>query len=210
MSRRVLLLALGPVLVLVVIAGVAIAIARSEPPGAPTGEATAPAPAPVDLVAARRDAGIAECPTTDPGASARPDGLPDVTLPCIDGTGEVRLSALRGKPMIVNLWATWCGPCREEAPHLAAFATVAGDEVQLIGIDVDDPDPAGAIRFAQASQWTWPQLADRRGALRGDLGQAIPQTLFVTGDGRVVHRKLGAFASLDELRALSAEYLGVR
>ena len=67
----------------------------------------------------KKAAGIADCPRSDSDVAAVPSGLPDVVLPCLGGGREVRLAGLRGKPMMINVWAQWCGPCREEAPYLA-------------------------------------------------------------------------------------------
>lgn len=205
-------LTIAPVVVVAVVVAVAVALSTSPEQSAPAAApsfTTVAEPAEVDLVVAREAAGIAGCPESDPRVAPRSDGLPDISLPCLDRSREVRLAGLRGKPMIVNIWATWCGPCRQEAPHLAAYADLSREQVQFLGIDVADPDPAGAIRFAEFSQWDWPQLADASGRIRESYGPMIPQTLFVTADGVVVHRKVGPVGSIDELQDLSARYLGV-
>lgn len=214
MNRRLVALLFGPALVIALVVGVVVALNREPGGGATAPFPTAGAPtgdAGTDLVAVREAAGIAACPEVDAEATAREDGLPVIELQCLDGSSGITLSGLRGEPMIINLWATWCGPCREEAPHLAAYAEGLGADppVQLLGIDIEDPDPAGAFRFAEASNWTWPQLADPEGRIRTLTGPAIPQTLFVDADGRIVHTHYGAFSSVEQLRATAEEQLGI-
>lgn len=181
----------------------------ADPSPAPsTGQLAVPAPG-TDLSARRVELGIAPCP--GPGAGAVvPDGLPSVPTPCLDGSGEVDLSTLRGTPMVVNMWATWCGPCRQEAPYLAAVAGQLDGKVGFLGVDVADPDPSAALEFAGAQHWTYPHVADPERRFSAALGVAgLPQTLLVDTDGRVVHRHAGAITSSDQLRALVRDHLGV-
>ncbi|WOP19079.1 TlpA disulfide reductase family protein [Raineyella sp. LH-20] len=205
----------------------------SSSTGAPTGAGSA-TPGP-DLAGKRQALGIAACPTTprpaaDGAASggaagggaangaagdgvvkgAAADGLPAVATPCLDGSGPVDLSALRGTPMVVNLWATWCGPCRTEAPYLAEVSRQTGASVRFVGVDVADPDPAAALEFAGAQGWTYAQVADPERTFAGRLGVAgIPQTLLVDADGRIVYRHAGALTSADQLRGLLHDHLGI-
>jgi cytochrome c biogenesis protein CcmG/thiol:disulfide interchange protein DsbE len=168
------------------------------------------APDSSDLAAAKKAAGIADCPTSESRVAAVPDGLPDAVLPCLGGGRAVRLAGLRGKPMLVNVWAQWCGPCREEAPFLADVARTEGSAVLVLGIDHADPLPGRAIEFAKAAGWAYPQLQDRDGVLRTDLQvAALPQTFFVRADGSIAYRNLRPFTSADQIRELSERYLGV-
>jgi len=82
------------------------------------------------------------------------DELIDFTLPRLGG-GEVTLSDFAGKPILLDFWATWCGPCRAAAPGLASIATRFGDEIQIIGVSLDDT-PGLAIQFAQGAGLTYP------------------------------------------------------
>lgn len=169
---------------------------------------TVPGPG-ADLVARREAAGIAACPA--PGsAPAVAGGLPGIATRCLDGSSTVDLSTLRGTPMVVNLWATWCGPCRAEAPFLAEVSQQSGAAVRFIGVDVADPDPAAALDFAGARGWSYAQVADPDRTLSAGLGVVgIPQTLFVDADGRIVHRHAGALTSADQLRGLIHDHLGI-
>lgn len=149
-----------------------------------------------ELIAARRAAGIADCP--QPSGEPVADGLPDLALECLGGDTTVSLAALRG-PMVINLWAQWCLPCRQEAPVLAAFDT-ARDDVALLGINYDDPQPDWAIEFAELSGWTWPQLSDPEKTVEAPLQlPGIPISLLLNADGQVVARHAGAFSDLAEL-----------
>ena len=170
----------------VLLAGCSAVVPASSTPTSPEGE----------LVAARRAAGIEDCP--QPVAEPVEEGLPEMTLECLGGDVTVSLGALRG-PMVINLWAQWCLPCRQEAPVLAAF-DAARDDVSLLGINYDDPEPDWAIEFARLAGWTWPQLADPDQTVQAPLGiPGIPVSLLLDADGRIVARHHGAFDELDEL-----------
>ena len=179
---------------------------------APT-PAEIPEPLPADpaLVAQREGAGIADCPATPLDAEAVPGGLPDLVLTCLGSGRQVNLAALRGTPMVINVWAQWCGPCRQEAPHLAEFASRMGDEVLVLGVDFDDPDPALALEFAGQAGWTYPHVADPTKQTQGALRiSGIPTTLFVGRDAVIAQRVVGPVESSQELVDLTRTYLGVR
>jgi len=179
---------------LVVAAAAAVLLAGCGGPSA--GPTPTPGPT-VDLVAARRAAGIEDCP--QPSGAPVAGGLPELELECLGGDARMSLAGLRG-PLVINLWAQWCLPCRQEAPVLREFHSAHGDEVGLLGIDYNDPQPALAIEFAQLVGWTWPQLADPEKVSEAPLGlPGIPVSLLVDADGRLVARHAGPFTDLDEL-----------
>jgi len=170
----------------------------------PTGEAPV-----TDLTARRGELGIASCPASAT-AEPVPEGLPSVSVACLDGSGEVDLSTLRGTPMVLNMWATWCGPCRQEAPYLAEVSAGLEGDLRFLGVDVADPDPGAALEFAGREGWTYPHVADPDRTFASALGVAgLPQTLFVDAEGRVVYRHAGALTSADQLRGLVRQHLGV-
>ncbi|MFZ0530686.1 MAG: TlpA disulfide reductase family protein, partial [Propionicimonas sp.] len=145
------------------------------------------------------------CPASS-DLPAVPGGLPELTLDCLGGDTTVRLAGLRG-PMLINLWAQWCEPCRAEAADLSAFAS-GQDEVAVLGINYSDPQPELAIEFAELVAARYPQVADREEAVRGPLGLAgIPHTVLIDDRGVVVARHPGPFTSLAELRSWVAEGL---
>lgn len=195
---------------------VSLAACAGTEPVRPTETGGVPAPdhasvaAPTDdLAALRTEFGIAACPVTGDGTEVRL-GLPSVATPCLDGSGDVDLSALRGTPMLVNMWATWCGPCRDEAPFLAEVAAELEGTVDTVGVDVADPDAAAALRFAGEQGWTYPHVADPDRRFSAALGvNGLPQTLLVDPDGRIVYRHAGPVTSSDQLRELVSEHLQV-
>lgn len=148
------------------------------------------------------------CPASTAGAPAQPDGLPDLTLPCLGpGPAEVTLSGLVGTPVVLNVWATWCPPCRAEMPLLADLAVDAGDQLTVLGVDVLD-DPAAAAQYA--AQVPLASVADPEGRTRAALGwTGPPVTYFVTADGTIVHRTIGQIDDAETLRADVRRYLGV-
>lgn len=193
-----------------VVAGVLVALALA---GCGEGEQATLKPQPTvnaEVVSAREAAGIADCPTTATRSPVE-DGLPDLELECLGGDTTVNLAGLgKGRPMLINVWAQWCAPCREEAPHLAALHADVGDEVDFYGIDAADPLPLAAVEFARQSGWTWPQLADPEKISGPPLGMTgIPQTLFVDAAGAVVYRQVGPFESAEQARELVATHLGI-
>ncbi|MGI9051040.1 MAG: TlpA family protein disulfide reductase [Ilumatobacteraceae bacterium] len=123
------------------------------------------------------------CSARDDEGSA--DRLPQLVLPPLSGDGPaLRLDALDG-PAVVNLWATWCAPCRRELP---AFQEVSEQhpDVAFVGVDVGE-DAASAQEFLDRLGVTFPQYADGPSALADALGVAsLPVTLVVDTDGRVV------------------------
>jgi len=212
MIRRLHLAATSALLALLVGCTPAAPLTRSAEPAvsAPPTPALTRAPDSDDLATVKKAAGIADCPSSDPDVAAVPEGLPDVVLPCLGGGRPVRLAGLRGRPMIVNVWAQWCGPCREEAPFLAEVGSASRSDVLVLGIDHADPLPARALEFAQAASWTYPQLQDREQVLRTELQvAALPQTFFVRADGTIAYRNLRPFSSADQIRELSQRHLGV-
>ncbi len=115
------------------------------------------------------------------------DVAPDFTAQTLDGK-TVKLSDYAGKPVVLNFWASWCNPCREEFPLFRQqLAEHAGDYVML---GVDNRDIASDARaFARTQRATWPIAVDSSGAIYKAYGAAgLPQTLFIKPDGTVAVR----------------------
>jgi cytochrome c biogenesis protein CcmG/thiol:disulfide interchange protein DsbE len=148
------------------------------------------------------------CPPT-PSRPPTTNGLPDVSLPCLGKGPDIRLADLRG-PLVINVWAQWCGPCRDEAPYLAELQRKAGGKVQLLGIDYDDPRPDQAVKFAVDHQLAYPHLVDSDKQLHGPLKiGGPPLTAFVDKAGAVVYVHRGVLKSQQELDQLVKDKLGV-
>jgi cytochrome c biogenesis protein CcmG, thiol:disulfide interchange protein DsbE len=135
------------------------------------------------------DAVSASCPT-DPGTPIA--GLHATVLPCLTDPGRaVSVAAVHGRPEVINLWASWCDPCRREAPLLEAAHQAAGERVLFLGVDSRE-DRTRALRFLAASRVTYPQVFDASAAFARQLGVlGLPYTLVVDASGRVVYRHIG-------------------
>lgn len=141
--------------------------------------ATAPAPPP-DLVVASRGAPV-----------------PVIQLPALDGK-PVRLpSAYPGRPVLINLWASWCGPCIKEMPELDRYAASQGATgTQVVGIALDDADAVQA--FLQRVPVRYPILLEQAGprdagVQLGNPKGVLPYTALVSAQGRLLKQKIGPF-----------------
>ncbi len=110
----------------------------------------------------------------------------DKTLSTADYAGQV---------IVLNVWGSWCGPCREEAPALVAASARTKDTAQFLGITIRDPSPAQAEAFVRANKITYPSIYDPDGTallpLAGDLPPSvIPTTLIIDEQGRIAVRVL--------------------
>ncbi|QBX55145.1 TlpA family protein disulfide reductase [Nocardioides seonyuensis] len=164
-----------------------------------------------ELREAKERIGMDDC---RPGTGEPVDGgLPALSLPCLGGGPEVELSSLRG-PMVINLWASWCGPCRKEMPALEAFHQHHGDRVAVLGIDVNDVNPDKALELAEETGATYPSLADPGGEIFGEEAfrfsrRGLPGFVFVAEDGTLSGRALGGVDTEAEVVGLVEEHLGV-
>ncbi len=179
--------------------------AATEPPApfADCAVLTAPASAagtPAPGAAASGPAGVRAA-----GASA--GDLPDLTLPCFTGGQPVRLADLRG-PAVLNLWGSYCGPCREELPAMQRLADRTPGRLSVVGVNTYDDRPA-ATSFAVDHGVRIPTLYDRDKRLMAALGKiALPVTVFVDAGGkRFVYN--GTALDDDNLAELVGRHTGV-
>ncbi|HEU4906515.1 MAG TPA: TlpA disulfide reductase family protein [Solirubrobacterales bacterium] len=113
------------------------------------------------------------------------DPVPDRTLPVLGGKGEGSIADYRGRWVLVNLWASWCGPCREEAPELDEFARRHRDRLTVLGINVQD-NSDDALAFLREFEVAYPQLrsvGSERSEAFGATG--VPENFLVDPRGRV-------------------------
>ena len=144
-------------------------------------------------------------------AVAKRDGpVPPITLPDLAGTPRTLPEDFDGRPLVVNLWASWCGPCIEEMPELDRYAAEQGDNgVQVVGIALDDP--AAVADFLERIPVRYPILIDdpALGDLSRVLGNdrnVLPYSVLVDRDGRIVERHFGDFDE-GRLKTWLAPYL---
>lgn len=127
-------------------------------------------------------------------------------LPEIDRTAFEQLIAESDQPMVVNLWASWCVPCRSEAPLLAEAHSQLGGEIRFIGIATED-NQSDALAFMNEFGLEFENYFDRSGAIKGWIGtRGLPTTFFVAAGGEVVSTSFGIIderslaLDIDELR----------
>jgi cytochrome c biogenesis protein CcmG/thiol:disulfide interchange protein DsbE len=136
-----------------------------------------------------------------PAAQTYPPGTPApaLRLPGLDG-GQVDLAALRGRPVVVNFWASWCDPCVREFPLLRqAAAGHRQDRLTVVGVLSGD-SPAAARPFLRRNNATWPIALDPNAATATAWGAVgLPHTYFIRPDGTLASHQLGELtqASLD-------------
>lgn len=148
-------------------------------------------------------AALAPCP------SGLGPAMPDLTVRCLGGGPDVRLSSAlsTGRPTVVNVWGSWCGPCVKEVPDLIRFAGAATGRVSVVGVNTTDVDDF-ALDYAVKAGMHYASVVDSDARLSEAFGTGVPKTLLLAADGRVVHIARGAL-SYAELTAMVKRYLGL-
>ncbi|MET0417927.1 MAG: TlpA disulfide reductase family protein [Actinoplanes sp.] len=202
MNRRVALLAVP---LLLVVAGCTSG-AADEP---------APRPAAAERPSPFRDCARLSTPPTStspaPDAAAPPSGgqeLPELTLACFTGGAPVALRDVAG-PAVINIWASWCGPCRKELPAFQRLSQRTTGQLQVVGVNTRDTR-GGAQSIGEDFGVRFPILVDQGDALQRELKRnGFPLTLFVDAQGRIRH--IDATGALDDaqLAKLVRKHLGL-
>ncbi|WBB55457.1 TlpA disulfide reductase family protein [Verrucosispora sp. WMMD573] len=198
MNRRLALLTL-PLLLMLATA----CTADSEAP-APAGPATAAArPSPFEGCG-----GLTDGPADPDGGKLTGDPLPELTLTCFTGGSPVALRDIRG-PAVVNIWASWCPPCRKELPSFQRLHERAEGQLRVIGVNTQDSRSA-AQSLGEDFGVRFPMLFDQGKAFQRAMERsAFPMTVFVGADGGV--RYIDTSGALDDaqLAELVRQHLGI-
>lgn len=133
----------------------------------------------------------------------------EVVAECLDSSPGVNIAAIKG-PAIINVWGSWCDPCKEEIPYFAEYFQTKDPQIQLIGVDVEEKRIEDGRMFARTHGIMWPNLFDGDGSTRKYFGMGVPVTWFIDSDGKVLYKKIGPIKSVEELRTLSFKYFGLR
>ena len=138
------------------------------------------------------------------------DVAPSFEAELLSGEGELALEDLRGKPVLINFWASWCVPCKDEAPMLSAAAARYGDQVTFVGVDIRDAR-SSALEFVERYDLDYPHVRDEDLAIYDDFGlTGQPETFFLDEKGVILEHVPGPLAReqlfqlLDSLTARQA------
>lgn len=194
------------ILAALVVALVAELADRPGQPGQPGQSQAAPrthrdADTPEALAEPRRQAALPPCPVGDGGPG--PQRLRGVVVECAADGSEVDVAAaLAGRPVLLNLWAYWCGPCAEELPALQEYQRRVGDAVVVVTVHQDENETAGLLRMAELGV-RLPVLQDGRRSIAAALGvpNVMPATVVLRWDGSVAKVLPQPFTSADEVAA---------
>lgn len=132
-----------------------------------------------------------------------------IVLDCLDGSEGASINGIKG-PAIINVWGSWCGPCKEEIPILRSFYEKAQGKLALVGVDVEEASIEDGRKFVENYGITWPNLFDSDGKSRVYFGMGVPVTWFIAADGSVAYKHIGVLKSEIELISMTSKYLGVK
>ncbi len=129
------------------------------------------------------------------------DRAPDFRAPLLGKQGSFSLDEAKGKPVLLNFWASWCVPCEDEAPYLRRAHEVYGDRVEFVGVDVKD-SASDALAFSRRHDLDYTLVRDT-GAIYADYGlTGQPETFLVNRRGVVMEHVPGPFFDRQDLFSL--------
>jgi len=129
------------------------------------------------------------------------------TLECLDGNSKILLESIKG-PAVINVWGSWCIPCRQELPYLRELA--ATGKVKIIGVDVEEKSMESARNFVIDQGMTWPNLYDKDGSTKSSFGMGVPVTWYLNSKSEVAYKHIGVLKSKEQLFSQVEKYLGVK
>lgn len=189
-------------IVIAVVMGALVSTLGDEPEtsvssGLPTGGQLTPDPG--QLALARREANLPSCPAGD--GTAAPSALSGVSVLCAADGSQVDVArALAGRPVVLNLWAYWCGPCADELPALVEYQQRVGQDVLVMTVHQDPNEEAALTRLAEwGVRLPTLQDGDRKIAAALQVPNVMPATVLLRSDGSVAEILPRAFVSADEV-----------
>lgn len=164
---------------------------------------------PEALAEPRAEAALQPCPTA--GTGPGPEALRGIDLECVGDGSRVDIArALAGRPVVLNLWAYWCGPCADELPAMAEYQRRKGSEVTVLTVHQDENETAALIRMAELGVHL-PAVQDGRRRIAAALRvpNVMPATVVLRADGSVAEILPRSFATADEIAAAVDPKIGV-
>jgi cytochrome c biogenesis protein CcmG/thiol:disulfide interchange protein DsbE len=148
---------------------------------------------------------LSGCSLSKQGGAAAVTRLPEATLQPFGDGQPVDLADLRG-PMVINLWASWCGPCRDELPQYQAFSQKYAGKVDVLGIDWQDTRTDKARALIRQTGVTYPLVTDPGGRLHNKY---LPKLILIDAKGKVAFEKYVKITSVAQLESLVQQHLKV-
>jgi cytochrome c biogenesis protein CcmG, thiol:disulfide interchange protein DsbE len=136
------------------------------------------------------------------GPPAPGDEAPSFSAPVLGAERTLALEDLRGRPVILNFWASWCEPCRDEAPMLNSAVDRYGERIYVVGVNIRDSKD-DALAFARRHDYSFPSVVDDDLAIYNDYGlTGQPESFVIDDGGRVFEHVQGPFLSESDLFGL--------
>ncbi len=149
--------------------------------------------------------GVATARRGDPPGPG--DAAPSFEAPALVGDGTLALSELRGRPVVLNFWASWCVPCRKEMPALQEMSEEVQDRIAFVGVNHQD-SRGDALSFLAETGVRFPAGYDPEGATATSYGlYGMPTTIFISPDGRILQRHRGEISESQLRREIERLFL---
>lgn len=127
---------------------------------------------------------------------------------CLSGDGEMALESIEG-PAVISAWASWCTNCEAQRENFIRLYREAGDQLQVVGVDMEEKSKSDGLKHALSRGMSYPQLYDPDGRSIDFFGPGVPITRFVDASGKMTYLKIGGIFTYEEMRSLVKEHLGI-